>query len=1015
MQHLNLESIKESLSSIQKEALHIIEEYLGSRLIKYQAVIKMPTGTGKTGVIGIVSNFYEEYSNILIVSPNGNLPNQIKNEIETSFWSNIGLVNPNVKEIKVCKVKDFYEPERNENVIIITTVQSVMDIYRDSRSIYRKLKQNIDLVIFDEGHREPSERWADVIRDLNKKTILFTATPYRNDELKFSLHKSKYIFNASFNRAVQEGLIKNFEFISIENTYFQEDNINMFSDYVYDLYEDCREGEKILIRCNDYENILRIVTRLNQRYREENPDADGWVAIGLHSNFEQYEEDYLVNNINHIEEIETSYHIFVHQNMMIEGINLPSIDRLIIHGDFGNTRSLIQQIGRVVRKNNCAENAQVYVNQNELLRYQEQWKKYLEYEVQYESKQNERSIIYFDKEFRERFILNNEFIDDLILPKSTIVYEIEDIGFVQLRELLKDNLLKKMYINEFEEYINDEQKLWIICYEKTNYSSLLKTRIYEQTSLECMIAYVVDRGDKNYLFYFDSRGHSVLIDKIHNKLKRIEVEKILSLFPDEKTDFKKVKLNSLALSSNGVLGRVIEGNNIQDTQTNITEKISVCNQVQGFWDTDSDEKVDRYIGISNSKIRDAEKVSLPDYITWVNGIADDIGRTSRNMYFSRFALPVFDEGNYEPSTILLDFFKIIEKYEITGVDDLEINNIESVLISCDNDTFSFNFNNESIEGKIIKIKTKKQVKYLLNIPELRKKYFAKYESFKQDNLEKIINREQSYRVMFKDTNIIYHEGYFFRPNVEFNNIDLDDLDIGRRIFTFKELGECEYEKFGKEPNSSIQLDCWPDDSVFGCLEKSLMDGLSPFEDENIDYLICDDLLTEIADFIAIDELNSRVILIHCKHKKDARKSASSFQDLCGQAVKNVAYIMKNSIDSMSPQNHYLRWEEKWKDSKTYNKDKANEKKVEIETNRIRHSAEEVSGEQLWEKYKRILKKPDSTTEVWLVMGGLSREDLKNQLIKARPEEQIPQLMWLLYSTQETISQYGGILKIFCKE
>lgn len=49
------------------------------------------------------------------------------------------------------------------------------------------------------------------------------------------------------------------------------------------------------------------------------------------------------------------------------------------------------------------------------------------------------------------------------------------------------------------------------------------------------------------------------------------------------------------------------------------------------------------------------------------------------------------------------------------------------------------------------------------------------------------------------------------------------------------------------------------------------------------------------------------------------------------------------------------------------------------------------------------------------MDGLSRNVLKQQLEKDKPEEQISQLMWILYCTQEIISEVGGVLKVFCRE
>ncbi|HBZ6634845.1 DEAD/DEAH box helicase family protein [Clostridium botulinum] len=73
----------------QKEALEKLDEYLSDNEEKSFALIKMPTGTGKTGVIACVSHAFDNYKNILIITPNNQLPKQIKNEISLDFWNKI--------------------------------------------------------------------------------------------------------------------------------------------------------------------------------------------------------------------------------------------------------------------------------------------------------------------------------------------------------------------------------------------------------------------------------------------------------------------------------------------------------------------------------------------------------------------------------------------------------------------------------------------------------------------------------------------------------------------------------------------------------------------------------------------------------------------------------------------------------------------------------------------------------------------------------------------------------------
>lgn len=65
----------------------------------------------------------------------------------------------------------------------------------------------------------------------------------------------------------------------------------------------------------------------------------------------------------------------------------------------------------------------------------------------------------------------------------------------------------------------------------------------------------------------------------------------------------------------------------------------------------------------------------------------------------------------------------------------------------------------------------------------------------------------------------------------------------------------------KGSNYNEKDSTWKDDSVFGVLLNYINDN-----EDTIDYLVCDDNGTEIADFIAMDSSNNK-IYIHCKHDK----------------------------------------------------------------------------------------------------------------------------------------------------
>ena len=74
---------KNKLKEYQYKATCKCIEYLSSESTQ-NALVHLPTGTGKTGVMATLCALTDK--NILIVVPNATLPMQVKNEIKTNFW-----------------------------------------------------------------------------------------------------------------------------------------------------------------------------------------------------------------------------------------------------------------------------------------------------------------------------------------------------------------------------------------------------------------------------------------------------------------------------------------------------------------------------------------------------------------------------------------------------------------------------------------------------------------------------------------------------------------------------------------------------------------------------------------------------------------------------------------------------------------------------------------------------------------------------------------------------------------
>lgn len=993
MDQLIIEDIKSKIMKHQRDSLEIIEKYLKSNEYDKHALIKMPTGTGKTGVIGIISNIYDNYKDILIVTPNAVLPRQTKEEIDTLFWEKIGF-QPHCLKLKPSYLyndMDGYLKNKTNGTILIITIQYLCKLHNEKSDIYNRIKERTNLIIFDEGHREPAKEWSEITREFAQKTILFTATPYRNDDLSLKLHIDKYKYSYSFDQAIKDGVIKDIEFIEFEDNLLQEKS--KLVEFIVNIY-DQNPNKKILIRCSGDEEIKNLVEEINLKKGAN-------IALGCHSNFNVSE-----NYINKGEKIYNkidAYGIFLHEDMLIEGFNVPEIDILIMCTPFQNSKSLIQQIGRIVRKNSNNEKAAIYIPESYKDICINQWNNF----IKYDKETNINDIVYVNGKFQETFLLDKDFYKYLSIPKACNIYCAKKSLFDIVKLYIKESLLEKISITNHEIY--DEETTFVMCYEKVNYSNIIINKSYTEKTLECVVFREIKYDEMFYLVFYDSRGYTFPFEKIEEEINNISVSSIYNLFPED-TEFNNLKLNSIAISNTGIYSRALEGLQIENINTNINERLSYCKNVKGKVRNQSDKKWNRYVGTTTSRINDFERVSLDKYIEWSNEIVHEINSSKHNIFFDRFSSVYIPKKDMEATSILIDLSLLCNDEITLKKDTIEVHDIESITSDCENNKFAFKFNLNDINGEIIINKKRNKITYDLKIPEFNK-YILTLENASNVSLIDYINKEKCFKIFFNNEGVIYSDNMFFKPNLNFRMCKLDDLDIGKRIIPVKGLENCVDEKFGSKPTDHF-LNHWQIDSIFGFFVDQIENKKGIFKKESFTALVCDDLDCEIADFIAIDDVNNKIALIHCKNK-NAKVSASAFQDVCGQAQKNVSYIIKNNIDVLQDiQKHIKKWDEDWENSKTYT---PKTKKFELTIKRKRMVVGEVTGVEFWEKYKKIIKSHNSTVEVWLFTNGLSRSKLDNELQKTKPKEQINQLMWILYGTQEVLADVGAVLKVYCCE
>lgn len=177
------------------------------------------------------------------------------------------------------------------------------------------------------------------------------------------------------------------------------------------------------------------------------------------------------------------------------------------------------------------------------------------------------------------------------------------------------------------------------------------------------------------------------------------------------------------------------------------------------------------------------------------------------------------------------------------------------------------------------------------------------------------------------------------------------------------------------------------DATLGDLQREL---------SSFDIVVCDDWgRAESGDFLCACTATGRVVWIHAKYKGTG-KSASAFQDVTSQAIKNLHILQPFS--SRRPLNQH-RWNDPWKGASIG------------QTNRIRKGVGD--GDACWGEIRSLIQKPDTQREVWIVLGKTIKQAwLRGEFLKADPDPEAVQLFYLLQSTWTAVSSIGARLRIF---
>lgn len=510
-----------------------------------------------------------------------------------------------------------------------------------------------------------------------------------------------------------------------------------------------------------------------------------------------------------------------------------------------------------------------------------------------------------------------------------------------------------------------------------------------------------------YLLVVEIEDYLVISKKNISKLqdflkqfKPLDYSVLSTLFVTDDTSFEKFSLKNLNVSDKAVREKTIEAIDLKENFSALGANNYLLNSLRL---NNNDEKTS--LMLNSSRINKfGKKDSIDNFCYWSKNLVLQIkNHINTNTFLSIFAEPQDYESLRDelvPISILFNFSniytdfeqgtinKVVMRYSIDdgGVLDKEFNLIDFL------SKFERLCKVNTVNGvHMITNTTSKDLEIKLNEKSItvRSKKLKNVKLI-QDNGNEIsitdyINGKNSFIINFDNIDFAYSNRKLFRdsrligsiPN--FLKIFKTDIDLASVV---SEKGEF------LPTSTSFQ-----NNSIFGFVEDKFLNDFV--------YFICDDLSKEWADHIGISD--NKISFFHSKFKT-SNASASAFQDIVGQAQKNLGNLTPQDFQLESKMNIW---------NSTYNSAEG----ISTSINRIRKGQ---NSNQIIDQFKETIKNPYLRKEVILVINFISKSSLETYLdnlvngVYFEQRNETIQILWFISSLISSCQELNTEVTIYCK-
>jgi len=576
---------------------------------KSAATIVMPTGTGKTETIlsAVVAG---KFKRTLVVVPSDALREQTKIKfIQLGLLRKLGLIGRDVLNPIVATIKHGIDNEADLQSILKSNViiSSASALAKFSNDFLSMLTIDCSHLIVDEAHHITATTWARVKSYFEDKPIFqFTATPFRSDCSRIG---GKIIFNYPLKKAQQDGYFKAIEFHPVRE-FVEEHSDKAIADKAIELLRaDLNAGldHIVMARANTIARAKEIFD-IYAKAKEFNP-------VLINSKVK--------NKSEVLEAIKNRKHrIIICVDMLGEGFDLPQLKISAIHDPHKSINIMLQFTGRFTRTTENVGDAKfianianpnVNISLEELYKEDSDWNSVIS-DISCRKIKDEKEY----QEFRSEFSNPSKLLDLGLTPSiSTTIYRMD----LAIWKPERFQLFESKQFQIIDSIINDEKNMLIFSVKSSLSVGWTSSKELFDELWDLYIAYYDRKA--NLLFI-----HSSAKDGLVKRLVKLVAENA-SLVQGEHifrslSGLKRLKLQNVGLNKNkkGLRYSMHTGTEINDQIPDIEANRATKSNIFGKG-YENGELVS--IGCSHKgKVWAMDSDSLDKWVMWCNAVGKKV-------------------------------------------------------------------------------------------------------------------------------------------------------------------------------------------------------------------------------------------------------------------------------------------------------------------------------------------------------------------------------------------------------